>query len=146
MASFIDILAPSRVEGSDRRSGPAELELCVRHDLQALLNARRPPDSFTDGFLELPRSVINFGIRDYAFSVMEDRAQRESVARHIEAIVAAFEPRLTNIRVESQDPSQMETVVHFRIFARLRGPHGEAESDFENSFEWTTGHHEVSTA
>jgi len=149
MASILDILAPSRVPdtaGIERRRGPAGIEASVRHDLQVLLNARRPPDEFTDGFSELPRSILNFGLHDYAFSEMESREKRDVVARHIETVLAALEPRLIAIRVESQDPNDMETVVRFRIFARLRGPNGDADSDFQNSFEWTTGHHEVSSA
>ena len=148
MASFLDILAPSRVpdtSGVGRRSGPADLESSIRHDIQSLLNVRRPPDSIAEGFVELPRSILMFGLRDYAFAEMENREQRERVARHIEEVLSAFEPRLAGIRVESQDPERMETVVKFRIFASIRGPGGDLQSDFHNTFEWTTGHHEVST-
>jgi len=148
MPSYMDILAPSRVpdtEGIGRRSGPASLESCIRHDIQSLLNARRAPDAFTAGFAELPTSILNYGLRDYAFAEMETREQRELVARHIEAVLSVFEPRLSAVHVESQDPEVMRTVVNFRIAARVRGPSGESESGFQNTFEWTTGHHEVSS-
>ena len=146
MASFLDILVPSRVpdtRGTGRRAGPPDLETCIRYDIHVLLNARRPPDEFTDGFVHLPTSVINYGLKDYAFSDMKDREQRNEAARHIAEVIARFESRLTDIRVEVADPSDMDTKLHFRIFARLHGSRG--ESDFQNEFEWTTGHHEVTT-
>lgn len=145
MPSFLDILAPSRVpdtQGIGRRDGPADLEASIGHDLQTLLNARRPPDEFTEGLVELTRSILNFGLRDYAFAEMETREQRDLVARHIEEVLAAFEPRLTDVRVEPLDPEAQRMTVKFRIQAHIRGTNGEA--DFQNAFEWTTGHHEVS--
>ena len=149
MPSFLDILAPSRVpdtEGIGRRSGPADIESCIRFDMESLLNARRAPDAYTEGFVELPRSITNYGLRDYAFAEMESREQRELVARHIEDVLAIHEPRLTAVHVESQDPEPLQTVVNFKITARLRGPGGESVSGFQNTFEWTTGHHEVSSS
>ena len=148
MASFLDILAPSRVpdvEGIGRRSGPADLESSIRFDLQSLLNTRRPPDSYTVGFPELPTSILNYGLRDFAFAKLEERAERDAVAHHIESVIAVFEPRLTAVRVIALDPEPMKTIVNFRISARIRGPNGEAEAAFDNVFEWTTGHHEVSS-
>ena len=50
------------------------------------------------------------------------------------------------MRPESQDPEPLQTVVNFKITARLRGPGGESVSGFQNTFEWTTGHHEVSSS
>ena len=149
MPSFLDILAPSRVpdtQGVGRRSGPADIESCIRFDMESLLNARRAPDAYTEGFVELPRSITNYGLRDYAFAEMESREQRELVARHIEDVLAIHEPRLTAVHVESQDPEPLQTVVTFKITARLRGPGGESVSGFQNAFEWTTGHHEVTSS
>jgi type VI secretion system lysozyme-like protein len=162
MPSFLDILVPSRVPdtGGVRRSGPADVESSIRHDIQVLLNARRPSNEFwrnacetesgaTEDDLdrvhqELRSSVFNFGVNDFAFADMKDREQRAEAARHIAAVIVRFEPRLTDVRVEAEDPEEMETRLRFRIFARLRGTNG--ESDFHNVFEWTTGHHEVTTA
>ena len=147
MASIMDVLAPSRVPDTEgvRRRGPADLEASIRHDIQLLLNTRRPPSELTDGFTHLPGSILNYGLRDFAFSKMESE-QRQEAARHIEEILTRFEPRLTAIRVEPLEPEPGRTLVRFNIFARIRGPNGEMESDFRNSFEWTTGHHEVSNS
>jgi type VI secretion system lysozyme-like protein len=144
MPSFLDILAPSRVpdtHGVSRRDGPADIESCIQHDLQTLLNARRPPDEFTAGFTELVSSILTYGLKDFAFTEMESREKRELVARHIESVIAAFEPRLVDVRVEALDPEQMETKVRFHITASIRG--SGVDSAFNNTFEWTTGHHEV---
>lgn len=153
MASFLDILAPSRVpdtQGIGRRTGPADLESCIRFDIQTLLNARRPPEEFTAGFAELPASMINFGLRDYAFAEMESE-ERVLVAKHIEDVLSNYEPRLISVKVDPKDvnesdPNRRMTIVSFLIAARIRGPAGESSSGFENTFEWTTGHHEVSTS
>jgi type VI secretion system lysozyme-like protein len=147
MASYIDILAPSRIPDQDgRRSGPADLETCIRFDINSLLNARRPPDSLTDGFGELPLSIMAYGLRDFAFAEMKHREEREILARHLESVISVFEPRLINVHVESVDPEPMETHVNFHIAATVRGTSGDSIAGFENNFEWTTGHHEVSTA
>lgn len=147
MASFLDVLASSRVPDTHgvRRNGPADLEASIRHDIQLLLNTRRPPAELTDGFSHLPVSILNYGLMDFAFSKMESE-QRAQVARHIEEVLTRFEPRLTAVRVEALDPEPMQTIVRFHISARVRGPNGDSESDFHNSFEWTTGHHEISTS
>lgn len=147
MASILDVLAPSRVPDTQgvRRRGPADLEASIRHDIQLLLNTRRPPSELTEGFVHLPASILNYGLTDYAFSKMEAEQRREA-ARHIEEVLTKFEPRLTAIRVESLEPEEGRTLVRFNIFARIRGPNGESESDFRNAFEWTTGHHEVSNS
>jgi len=157
MASFIDILAPNRVpdtRGIERRRGPADLESCVWFDLRTLLNTRRPPDSFTAGYPELPTSILNFGLRDFMFADMVTTEDRERLAREITAVINEFEPRLTDVRVtaterrepdagKGDDPRSRHTIVHYHIAARLVGPDGEYEAAFENVFEWTTGHHEV---
>ena len=147
LASFLDILAPSRVpdtQGIGRRTGPADLESCIRFDIQTLLNARRPPEAFTAGFAELPASMINFGLRDYAFAEMECE-ERVLVAKHIEDVLAAHEPRLISVKVDPKevnesDPNRRMMIVSFSIAARIRGPAGEASSGFDHGNSVTLFH------
>ena len=47
---------------------------------------------------------------------------------------------------DEKDPDRRQTLVDFIIAATIRGPGGDSESAFQNTFEWTTGHHEVKSS
>ena len=156
MPSFLDVLAPSRVPdpGGFGRRGAADLEAAVRYDLQTLLNAHRPPASLIEGYEELTHSVFNFGLRDYTQVEMMNQQHRDAFARHIGEVIGRFEPRLTDIVITARSPEDVElssrgragkTSLYFHIAARLLGPDGDSEAQFENRFEWASGKHELSS-
>jgi type VI secretion system protein ImpF len=107
---------PSHAEAVDL------LRRAVRRDLEALLNARRrrlpPPDHLS----ELPASPIGYGVPDPTAGSFTDEGRRLDLAAQVEATIARFEPRLTNIRVSLSDldPELFDRTLRVRIEALLR--------------------------
>lgn len=70
---------------------------------------------------ELKRSVVGYGLPDLTAYDATDRTQCEAIARLIEGVIAAHEPRLRGVRV-SVPPRPFDAVtreLHFQVDAAL---------------------------
>jgi type VI secretion system protein ImpF len=96
------------------------LRQSVRHELEALLNARRrwlsPPRELT----ELPASPLGYGIPDFAAGVFNNQGERDRLRLEIEATIRRFEPRFLSVRVHLIDDGQrLDASLRLRIEAVL---------------------------
>ena len=99
-----------------------QLRVAVRRDIEALLNARRrrlPPDPGLD---ELPLSPVGYGVPDPTAGSFTEEERRAAISREIQATIARFEPRLTNIKVQlhKAEREALDRVLRLRIEAVLR--------------------------
>jgi type VI secretion system protein ImpF len=157
--SLLDRLIDAGSSGTPDRRGYSvrQMEEAVRRDLEDLLNTRRPPDRDGDGrpyfggLQEVPRSIANYGLRDLTCHDVLNDALRAEIARHIEEVIAAFEPRLRDVRVSVRDPDEVRrlrrdeyalTSLFFHIEARLDLDPAPPVA-FETVLELTKGHHQV---
>ncbi len=94
------------------------MKAMVIRDLENLLNTRRtihaPPAEFT----ELGRSVLVYGLKDFTSQSTKSSTLRKALRQDIERIVARFEPRLRNVKIQLESDQRGNTL-RFRINAML---------------------------
>jgi type VI secretion system protein ImpF len=118
----------------------------LRRDLEALLNTRRGPDTTPEEFEELQRSVLHYGLPDIA-EVSQDSADAHArLLRQVKDAIAAFEPRLTQVRVERVPPppeGAARREVRFVIHGLLRMDPNPEQVVFDTVLELASGEYEV---
>jgi type VI secretion system protein ImpF len=146
--SLIDRLTDPESGGTVWRDGYGVEQAMesVRRDLEDLLNTRRtPPDGIQDEEL-LRDCILNYGLPDLTGVQALTPQQRQEIGLMLEQVVAAFEPRLKEVRAvlaESGDPKT--PTLRFRIDARLcLDPAPEVA--FETILELTTGRYSIRAA
>lgn len=117
-----------------------QLRQAVRRDLEALLNARRrrlPPEA---GLSELPLSPVGYGVPDPTAGSFTEEERRAALSREIQATIARFEPRLTNIKVQlrREEREAVDRVLRLRIEAILRTDPVPEQISFETLVRPTT--------
>ena len=109
-------------EPADRPlSGAAAMEALrasIRHDLEELLNSRRRWRSWDPHLRELDRSLVGFGLPDFAAGAFNDPRRREELRRFVEASIRRFEPRIASLNVILLDTTdQLNATLRLRIEA-----------------------------
>lgn len=98
-----------------------QLRNVVARDLEAMLNTRQESlTQLTEEFAELQNSLLTYGLPDVTSYSLDSLDDRNQVRRAVEGTVAAFEPRLEQIRVTLQHGRDMDRGLNFRIDAMLR--------------------------
>ncbi len=120
-----------------------EMKDAVRRDLEWLLNSRRTPQEPLLTSKELWRSVYCFGLPDSTGLALRSSDERKRLSHAVEAAVAAFEPRLVNVRVTIPPASPTAKVIHFQIEALLRTEPAPERVYFDSVLELTSGQYEV---
>ncbi len=104
-----------------RSQSVQDLERSVARDLEDLLNTRREMlDDLPVDYVEVARSLLNYGPPDFTtFSLLgeKDRAQVRSI---LEETISNFEPRLTGVRVTLEPSRAHDKSLRFRVNALLR--------------------------
>ena len=90
----------------------------VRRELARLLNTRVVPHAG-----ERPRTVIDYGVRDFTPFYPANQENRRALAMMVAQSLAAFEPRLANVRV-TVHPGGMPHELLIGIEATLVGDGG----------------------
>lgn len=98
------------------------LRAAVARDLEALLNARRRRVPLDPRLVELPRSVVGYGIPDPTAGTFSQEETRQALAREVEAAIRRFEPRLTNVHVTAPklERDATDRTLRLRVEAVLR--------------------------
>lgn len=92
----------------------------VRRDLEELLNTRQTHVGLPEGYVELNRSIVAYGLPDLATTEAITGKQRELIGERIRQIIETFEPRLRDIRVQYQPgENAAQRSIKFHIDARL---------------------------
>jgi type VI secretion system protein ImpF len=85
-----------------------ELKDTVARDLEALLNTRSCiPDGALKAYPECSRSMVTYGLNDFAERCLSSPSDRAEICACIEKTIACHEPRLRNVRalLEMRDDS-----------------------------------------
>src|ERR1700682_456332 len=75
------------------------LRASICSDLEELLNTRRRWRSWDPHLAELERSLVGFGLPDFASGAFNDPRRREELRLLIEACIHRFEPRIVGLKV-----------------------------------------------
>ncbi|MEZ5666429.1 MAG: type VI secretion system baseplate subunit TssE [Alphaproteobacteria bacterium] len=96
------------------------LRQAVGRDLELLLNTRQRCLPLPDGMSELPRSVVNYGIPDFAGANLAREAESRQLRRDVEEAIRRFEPRLRDVKVELLEPGEsLDRSLRLRIDATV---------------------------
>ncbi len=119
----------------------------IRRDLEDLLNTRSSSNKIPESLVELRTSVLNSGMPDPStYNNTPDRASWH-LLKAIEEVIWRFEPRLTDVRVQSLplNPLDGERRIRFEICGTLE-PQPAPDLTFVTIFELTSGQAHVSPA
>ena len=116
---LIDDAPPSK-DGVHMTLSVAELERSVVRDLEALLNTRRMVDGQAlDAYPLASRSVVGYGLEDFASLSVAGSNDRDRICRRLEAAIVAHEPRLERVQVTLDAKASSAQQLRFAIKAML---------------------------
>lgn len=96
-----------------------QIKASVIRDLEHLLNSRRhilePPTSYK----EVNNSLFVYGLKDYTSLNPKSVSVKQQLRQDIEKTITRFEPRLKNVTVHFEKPSEKERRFKFRITGLL---------------------------
>lgn len=75
------------------------LRASICRDLEELLNTRRRWRSWDPHLKELDRSLVGYGLPDFASGAFNDPRRREELRLLVEASIRRFEPRIVTLKV-----------------------------------------------
>lgn len=97
-----------------------QLRRSVRRDLENLMNARFRVIEPAEEFVELDKSLLNYGLPDLATVNITDLDKRKTFTSKMEKILKEFEPRFKDVNVSYLDnKDNTDRTLRFRIDATL---------------------------
>lgn len=113
---------PNRGPGKNaaQRLTIEELKDTVARDLESLLNTRSSiPDGALKAYPECSRSMVTYGLNDFADRCLSSPTDRAAICASIEKTIACHEPRLRNIRAKLDLHGDSVNRLNFSITAVL---------------------------
>jgi type VI secretion system protein ImpF len=130
-------------EASTRAESFRRYKESVKRDLEWLLNTRRYADVIPEALNEVSKSVFNYGLPDITSVWLQSAADRERLARILEAAIRCFEPRIANVRVTRESIDINSRMLSFRIDGLLRVDPVPEPVTFNTVLELASGEYEV---
>jgi type VI secretion system protein ImpF len=96
-----------------------QIKDAVIRDLENLLNTRRQILVPAPEYREVNNSLYLYGLEDFTLKNPESPMVKQKLRRIIERTISRFEPRLKNVTVQIEAPSQNARDLRFRITAIL---------------------------
>lgn len=96
-----------------------QIKAAVVKDLENLLNTKRhivpPPVAYR----QVNNSLFVYGLRDFTAQDPRGPSVKQQLRRDMEKTISRFEPRLKNVTVHLETPTQNERNIRFRISGLL---------------------------
>lgn len=115
----------------------------LKRDLEWLLNTRKPPLEQIASRPAVRDSVINFGLPDISALGLASASDQRSLRLAIEACLAVFEPRLTDIRVTLESADTTDRRLRFHIEGNMKLDPAPEEISFDTVLELSSGEYKV---
>ncbi len=97
-----------------------QLRASVRRDLENLMNARFRVMEPAEEYVELEKSLLNYGLPDLATVNITDIEKRKEFTSKMEKILREFEPRFKEVNVSYlENNDNTDRTLRFRIDATL---------------------------
>lgn len=128
--------------GGDLRIGIEDLRRVIRRDLEWLLNTRLVGGDAYEGYEEIGKSILGFGLSDLSNYSTKSAQDSGAICEMITKAVRAFEPRLAkrSVKVEflaSTDVTDLR--MHFRISAMIHVDPISEPVTFDTAFDRDSG-------
>ena len=124
-ASLLDKLideSPDEPDLREQRHGLnlRQLRANVRRDLENLLNAKVPWQTWPQCYKELDNSLFNYGLQDFSSMAVGSLEGRQLLFKKVADAIKRFEPRFIEVNVETVDNEQpLDRILRLRINALL---------------------------
>jgi type VI secretion system protein ImpF len=148
--SILDRLIDSNPEvpadpPANRSQSVRQLKASLRRDLEWLLNTRRNPEEAPDTYVELSRSLFNYGLPDVTSMGLHSPRDRQRLLRLVEQTIEIFEPRLTGTRVRAADMADGpgSRILRFQIEALLKMDPAPEQILFDTVLQLSSGEYQV---
>ncbi|KPF45774.1 type VI secretion system baseplate subunit TssE [Rhizobium sp. AAP43] len=116
-----------------------DMRECIRRDLEALLNSRKPIRTPPAKLVELQNSLLGYGIDGAVSANLITDEAKLMLARSIERRIRRFETRLDNIQVTIlKSRTVTERALRLRIEATFRLHDGMPPISFESTIDPAT--------
>ena len=124
-----------------------DLKDAVARDLEALLNTRQTlsADMFKP-FPECHRSVVSYGLNDFADRSLSSPADRAYICECLEKTIERHEPRLRNAKASLDARDEMVNRLNFSITALLVASSSEEAVNFDAVLQPSSLHYSISKA
>ncbi len=118
------------------RQSIEQMMVSVKNDLENLLNTRHRVSNWPPTLDELDRSLVNYGVPDFAGVNMSSVADREVFRSMVEEAIRAHEPRFLKIRVDIVDNrDRLDRTLRFRIDGLIRTLPDPSEVTFDSRLD-----------
>ncbi len=147
-ASLLDRLQDHSVHQSTRagRQNLKELIQSVHDHLEALLNTRWRAADGGEGNDDLKRSLINYGIPDFATTSVASPEGQTRFQNLVTEAIRLHEPRFLDVRVEIIETDDTSRSLHFRIQGELHAQPEPAHVAFDSMLDPTDQRIRVNTS
>lgn len=106
--------------GAPQQLSPEQLKDAVARDLEDLLNTRAAfPQWLLKGYPECARSILNYGLIDFAGMCLSSSEDRATICASLKAAIERHEPRLRNVQARLEREAGAINRVSFVISATL---------------------------
>lgn len=117
---LMDLPVPGASSGTVSRLSIEDLKDSVARDLEALLNTRVViPEGLLKRFPECGRSIVTYGLNDFAGLSLSSTDDRAYICRCLERAIARHEPRLRNVQASLELRADAINRLNFAITALL---------------------------
>ncbi|QNA87286.1 type VI secretion system baseplate subunit TssE [Massilia sp. Dwa41.01b] len=138
---------PQRGGGALSRNALEDMKDAVARDLEALLNTRSViPEHLLKGFPECVRSVVGYGLRDFADLSLSSPSDRAAICQCIEKAIACHEPRLRKVKAHLELRDGAVNRLNFSITALLVASASQESVNFDAVLQPSTLSYSISKA
>ncbi|SDF80562.1 type VI secretion system protein ImpF [Massilia sp. PDC64] len=133
--------------GTVPRVSLEEMKDSVARDLEALLNTRAvmPEETFRR-FPECARSIVAYGLHDFAGLSLSSTDDRAFICRSLEAAIARHEPRLRNVQARLELREDAVNRLNFSITALMVVSAAHEPVNFDAVLQPSSQHYTISKA
>ncbi len=124
MSSLLDkLLAEENKQNSSGKPNTQQVHLIrqsIKHDLEKLLNTRRPNMIWPSEWDQLDRSLLAYGIPDTTGRLFDTPESKNEFCKELRDAIGRFEPRLKEIKVSIMPTANPEEpILSIRIEALM---------------------------
>jgi type VI secretion system protein ImpF len=133
--------------GSVARLSVEDMKDAVARDLEALLNTRAVlPHEFLKAYPECERSLVSYGMQDFAALSLSSPSDRATICACIEQAIACHEPRLRKVKASLEMRQGAVNRLDFSITAVLVANAAQEAVNFDAVLQPSTLSYSISKA
>ena len=121
-----------------------QVKASVIRDLENLLNTRRQIFTPPMAYREVNNSLLVYGLRDFTAQSPKSVSVRQQLRQDVEKTISRFEPRLKNVIVHLETPTEKERNLRFRISGLLVVEPVAQPVSFDTYFDVNRGQYVIS--